>query len=410
MKNRYLLSIILMALLATPCADAINISRLWCSKTFDITYTSVDADNMPVTLSACITYPTRNAFTSTPAEAKFIILNNHGTLTADKQAPTGSDPLDAVPVFAKKGAMTLAASDYGIVISCDYLGYGVSANRRHPYCNPTLTARNVIDGFMAALDTIRARDISLSEDYYTYNVGYSQGGEVTMAVQRYLETMATSEQRAAFRLKRSIAGAGPYDLNLMLDKLTEDETLAYAVSIPLTLETQETAYKEGCMKMIDAEKFYRDPSLRKKIIEMFDSKQYTTDQISQAICEAVGKDAVNFFDVISDSIRGNGPYARAVRKALSKCNLLNGEWIPQTPMILYHYTGDRVVYYENSLKAMELFGDKATLYTNRELDDEVGSVLRDLVDIFGNVSETHSGYGIVFYMYVLSGAFIGGAL
>ena len=133
-------------------------------------------------------------------------------------------------------------TDKCLVVAPDYLGYGSSVSTTHPYMCTTLTARNVVDGILAAMEYIVTQKNNLGKsyrfasDYYTWNVGYSQGGAATLAVHKYLETEASQDVRDKIRLKKSICGAGPHLQTYMFDEMEQYDDMFYSLYIPFTID------------------------------------------------------------------------------------------------------------------------------------------------------------------------------
>jgi alpha-beta hydrolase superfamily lysophospholipase len=102
-----------------------------------------------------------------------------------------------------------------MVIIPDYPGFGSSQNKVHPYLLKEPTIRSVKDMLEAAreFDDDVYSQADINEDLYLF--GYSQGGWATLALHHDLEMNGTD----SFILKAAAAGAGPADLNLILEGL-----------------------------------------------------------------------------------------------------------------------------------------------------------------------------------------------
>ena len=80
-----------------------------------------------------------------------------------------------------------------------------------------LTAQQVLDGVNYGLDLYRKLSAEQSDDaplpiksdWRTFAIGYSQGGAVTLALQRLIEEEGLAGQ---LHFRGSICGDGPYDL------------------------------------------------------------------------------------------------------------------------------------------------------------------------------------------------------
>jgi hypothetical protein len=102
-------------------------------------------------------------------------------------------------------SVILAASSY-IALLPDYLGLGDSPGL-HPYHHARSEATAIVDALRAARDSI-AR-LSATWNGQLFLCGYSQGGHATLAAQREIESLHTSE----FTITASAPSAGAYDLS-----------------------------------------------------------------------------------------------------------------------------------------------------------------------------------------------------
>lgn len=145
----------------------------------------------------------------------------NGTNTVNDYAPSeyASNPsYQFVEIIASMG--------YVIVIP-DYPGFGESADIPHPYLIKEPTVRSIIDMLFAAgeLDSGELPDLVIKNELYL--MGYSQGGWATLSLHKALE----QDYGAEFDLKGSACGAGPYNLNLLFDGMTNISTYPMPVYI-----------------------------------------------------------------------------------------------------------------------------------------------------------------------------------
>ena len=135
-------------------------------------YTSVDQHGDSLTLSGKI---------YVPAEPKGIILLPHYTIASNAE----------VPSTGGSGEERFLRNDY-VLIMPDYIGYGATRDRVHPYLHGELTARNTVDMLLAsraAVDsmlqaTTPARHLTVDTISV---VGFSQGGATALWVLKLLE-------------------------------------------------------------------------------------------------------------------------------------------------------------------------------------------------------------------------------
>jgi predicted esterase len=93
-----------------------------------------------------------------------------------------------------------------VVVASDYLGYGGSSLRYHPYLQAESVARTNLDAIRASR-TLLSR-LGVAESGRLILTGYSQGGHAALATQRAIER----DRPAGFALTATGAMSGPYDL------------------------------------------------------------------------------------------------------------------------------------------------------------------------------------------------------
>ena len=96
-------------------------------------YKSVDINNDPIFLSGKVILPAKGPI-------KRYILVSHYTIASNKEAPSN--------IFSLEGL--LVKLGYALIIP-DYIGYGVTADKVHPYLVMEITARNVLDMYYAVV-------------------------------------------------------------------------------------------------------------------------------------------------------------------------------------------------------------------------------------------------------------------
>jgi pimeloyl-ACP methyl ester carboxylesterase len=150
---------------------------------------------------------------SETGEYPFFSFQN-GTNTLNGQAPTEyvSNPVyQFIEIIASMG--------YVVVIP-DYPGFGESADISHPYLIKEPTVRSVVDMLYAVKEMVpeELSDLIIKDELYI--MGYSQGGWATLALHKALE----QDYSVDFNLKGSVCGAGPYNLNLIFERISVNDT------------------------------------------------------------------------------------------------------------------------------------------------------------------------------------------
>jgi pimeloyl-ACP methyl ester carboxylesterase len=98
------------------------------------------------------------------------------------------------------------ASDGSAIVVADYLGMGVDSMHPQAYLNAAIGAATSVDALLAAKRMADRREISFDGRLFIY--GYSQGGQVAMALLRELER----NPRRGFTPTAGAPMSGPYDL------------------------------------------------------------------------------------------------------------------------------------------------------------------------------------------------------
>lgn len=320
-----------------------------------ITYTSVDANNNAITLSAKLYY-------KTDKDSEFVVLNCHPTITHNDGCPTGSDP--------QMGAIKYMTSEYALVICPDYIGFGVAEKKKltdpvHPYMCATLTARNLLDCYKAAVKYYKDNSKrKLSANYYTLNVGYSQGGATALAFQKYMETQATDTEKQLVNLQGSVCGAGPYDQNMVLDFYESQTTLDYPVYMYYILRGHKEAFGKTTMRNLELEECFTPEFwayCKSTLKDIMDKKEKNVDDINTAI-KAAG--FTTFRSIMNEEYFDHTTKVyRTIRKTLDQSNLLkNDGWTPTAPIVFYHDKAghDIVIPYAETTAAMTRFAGNCT--------------------------------------------------
>ncbi len=281
-------------------------------------YPSTDIDGNPITLSGKVILPAKGPI-------KRYILVSHYTITSNAEAPSN--------IFSLEGL--LVKLGYAIIIP-DYLGYGVTADRVHPYLVMDLTARNVLDMYLAVVPFLDAAGYAPEHDDI-YLMGYSQGGATTMAVQHLIEHHGDSN----VKIRRVFAGGGPYDVKATYDRFVETNYASYPCAVPIMMQGMIVGNKLD----LDMSKMMA-PYLYENLNEWVNSKSYTTSQINALIGTNVTNELLSPIGMDRTSREVSELY-----KAMTNNSILSYAWTPQAPVFIMHSIDDDVVPYENATRA-----------------------------------------------------------
>ena len=283
-------------------------------------YKGHDVDGSPLEQSGKLILPTSG-------KIKNLILVSHYTIGANFECPSETFPLEGI--FAAKG--------YAVAIA-DYIGYGITADRVHPYMHTESTARSVVDMGLAVkpyLEYIGRKPES--EEVILF--GYSQGGSTTLAVMDMLQ----DEYPDVFPIRKVYAGAGPYDLAATYDYAMEEGDTGIPCAIPMIVQGVNIGENLG-LEMRD---FFRE-HLLEGYNDWINSKTYTVKQINQHI----GSRHISEIMTEGGRDKHNVETARLYTALLAN-SVLN--FYPVAPIYLFHSREDDTVPFINGLKAEQHF-------------------------------------------------------
>ncbi|WP_246000602.1 alpha/beta hydrolase family protein [Pontibacter diazotrophicus] len=262
---------------------------------------------------------------STPAP---ILSAQHGTIFTQNEAPTNFTGLSGFELFAAAGYVTLIP---------DYIGFGESKDVFHPYYDQKHSAMAVVDMIKATKAFAEEQDIQLSDKLFL--AGYSEGGYVTLAAQKEIETNPAH----GLKVTASAAGAGGYDLTAMLAGVASGEPYTYPSYLAYVL--QSYIYTNNWNRPLT--EFFQEPYAG-KLPSLFNGRN-SGGTINRSLTTDPKKlFAPAFFAGLQEADRET-----ALKQALQANSFL--DWVPQSPTRLYHGTADNIVPFENSQTTYDRF-------------------------------------------------------
>lgn len=214
-------------------------------------YPSVDADGNKVILSALMGVP-RWQLNMGFAAPSNVLIACHETITSNWECPTSYNNGDNGGDWKTGVGMMLMYTRYDrtrqpccLVIMPDYEGYGITADRAHPYLYQELTARQVVDAVRYGLAFYNANVgtgknfKALESNWQSVSLGYSQGGSVALAVHKFIEQNGLDTD---LNYAGSVCGDGPYDPVAHLRYYITDNGETYDGS-------KKTKHKAGTVSM-----------------------------------------------------------------------------------------------------------------------------------------------------------------
>lgn len=287
------------------------------------TYPSIDGNWDTIQLSGKVILPKEG-------KPKRMILVSHYTVGSNAEAPSNSFSLEGI----------LVQQGYGLVIP-DYIGYGVTSHMAHPYLVMDLTARNVVDMYLAVRPWLEAVGRA-PEKPEIILMGYSQGGANTMAVQHLIEmeyAYDTHPQR--IDIHRVFAGGGPYDVKATYERFIITDTADYPVAVPLVVQGMIIGNNLS-IRMSDMMQGW----LCVKVDPWINSKKYCTHLLNSLIGTKVTHEMLTkeAMDQKSDKVA-------ELYKAMNANSIISYNWQPEAPVYMMHSMDDETVPYANASTA-----------------------------------------------------------
>ena len=289
-------------------------------------YNTIGVDGEPLELSSVAlwrVYREKNDDTWHDISPDKIALVEHYTITSDAESPTQGFPFE------------LLVTGNTLSLMPDYIGYGVTADKVHPYLVMELTARNVLDMYDAVVPFLEKAGCAPEHDDI-YLMGYSQGGATTMAVLHEIE-----HNEIPIKIRRVFAGGGPYDIKYTYDQFVETNWASYPCAVPIMMQGMVVGNKLDLdMSTMMASNIYEN------LDEWVNSKLYTSNQINALIGTNVTSNLLTPIGMDRTSKEVSELY-----KAMTENSILTYSWTPKAPVFIFHSMDDDVVPFENAMRA-----------------------------------------------------------
>ncbi|MCC9168147.1 lipase family protein [Pontibacter harenae] len=262
---------------------------------------------------------------TTPAP---VISAQHGTIFTQSEAPSNFKGLSGFELFSAAGYVTLIP---------DYIGFGASAEIFHPYYDQKHSALAVVDMIKAAKSFYKEKEIQVNDKLFL--AGYSEGGFVTLAAQKEIETNPTH----GLKVTASAAGAGGYDLVSMLQGVKSGKSYSYPAYLVYVLQS----YNKTNNWNRPLSDFFQEP-YASKLEGLLNGKNSGGSINRELTTDPKKLFAPAFFAALSDASK-----EQPLKQALQANSFF--DWVPQSPTRLYHGTTDNIVPFENSKQTYERF-------------------------------------------------------
>ncbi|NOZ03656.1 MAG: alpha/beta hydrolase [FCB group bacterium] len=300
---------------------------------YKLVYQTIDASGEKTLASGALFIPRGKTEDGFP-----IVSVHHGTETK-RDAVASKNPLLSFE------SILMASTGY-VTCTPDYLGLG-DASGLHPYLILESSATAVIDFLRAAKIFCCQNNIKLNDQLFL--AGYSEGGYVTLAVQKIIEEFHADE----FTVTASAPMAGPYDLVATAYDILNRDTYAHPAYFGYIFLTYNAVY--GWDRLND---IFQSP-YSDSLSALFDGTRYIYE-----IDASLSTRIATLFDstFIADFLSSG---EQELKMALLENSPL--EWSPEAPTRFYHGDADITVPYLNAVRAESLLsangGDRVTLIT-----------------------------------------------
>ncbi|GEO02710.1 hypothetical protein AAE02nite_03740 [Adhaeribacter aerolatus] len=259
-----------------------------------------------------------------------VLSGHHGTTFEQQDAPTNFPAaFSGFELFASAGYLTVIP---------DYIGYGVSKDIFHPYYNQQYSALAVIDLIKAAKSYAKKNALTLNDQLFL--VGYSEGGYVTLAAQKEIETNPSHK----LTVTASASGAGGYDLADMLAEVKSGKPYPNPSYLAFILQAFNSAngWNRPLTELFKEPYASQMPSL------------FNGTASAGTINRALPKEPEKLFNAEFFANLKKEDGELTLKKALVDNSIVTN-WVPQSPTKIYQGTADAVVFYQNSKNSYDKF-------------------------------------------------------
>lgn len=308
-------------------AAAVPLTPAHDLKIYKIDYLTPDESGALIKASGALVVPQ-----NLPAPAP-LLSSQHGTTTL-KSDVASTAPLAGQP-YGRLEALVFGTAGY-ITILPDYIGYGDSGNRFHPYLHANTLANAVVNLIRAAKTYCNSNSIPLSSRLFLE--GYSEGGYATMAATREIQEKYGDE----LTITASAPMAGPYDLSTSLLDVLNSPTYPSPGFVAFAFWAYNRVYSLNLLNQVFV------PVFASKMDTLFDGTHDIATDINPALSTEI---AVLFQSQFLTDFRGSG--AVLLKSRIAENNL--HDWTPSVSMRLIHCKGDDIVAFKNSQTAFNNF-------------------------------------------------------
>lgn len=303
-----------------------------------------------------------------------------------------------------------------LVVYPHYQGAGVDKGK-HPFSMsaPLLKARQAIDCELAALEFLKTLDnVEMAEDYYTENIGVSNGAISSLATQYLLENDPEMREKAdIIRLNGTYVGEAAYHYtNLftsIVSKIEEEETSLLGGLFDFSLVERAKPYMvmAATLSSFDAypdifkdkgvgsaEELFSPKFLNLKVdykgTEMSFLDYYKSGNMDMTFDTTMGDNGITprivlhpEMFLISGDLNWEDRKLQAILTALDENEVLCDGWDPASPLLIRHSMSDDFLSYD---EAYEVYSNLSVDGANKNVEikpvyllDHITSALYEFV-------------------------------
>lgn len=284
-----------------------------------ITYPSTDQHGEKVMLSGKVSYP--DQISGNWADVP-VIFAFHGTQFANKDVPSGFEAEDFKSLGTDK-----------IYIMPDYIGYGSTSDRVHPYMYDELTARNSIDMLPVAFNLLDSLGVKHTDSLTI--VGFSQGAAAGLWALQMLE----KDYADKYPIRKALLGGGSYDVLATYEACVSKMLIDLPALMPYLIMGMSEAYDLN----FKVEDFFCS-MLVQNYEKWFLSKEFGLKELFFIM-------AIHNVDYWTTPMTRNDadPRMKALTQALKRSSIVNHPLeTVKAPLYLFHSTNDKVVPFINA--------------------------------------------------------------
>jgi len=292
---------------------------------YKISYTTSDESGAEVEASGLMVVPTGLPEAVTTKVGLSLVSDDHGTIFADREAPTVIADSQSIP---SGSAIILTAMAGFVTLQPDYIGFGDSKSHYHPFILRKSLATSTIDFIKAAKIFAIKNSIKLNGQLFL--TGYSEGGYAAMA------TLQKIEGDGELNVTLTAPMAGPYALDPMAMSVLHTDKL----SVPSFMANIGYAYAKAYEHSISD--IINEP-YASMLEGLFDGDKNRSEIDPRLTQLTTGTDGLFVQDFVTDFFANPDNW---FKKAVVENNLHT--WVPKTSVRLVHCMGDDVIPYSIS--------------------------------------------------------------